>query len=63
VGHDSSRITGSDRALVGLVGISTVAVTLEIEAQIPTGAHDTVVQTVTENNRMPKFTHHGFEKK
>jgi hypothetical protein len=36
-------------------------VTLEIEAQVPSGAPDNVVRTVTENSRTLKFTTHGFE--
>jgi len=47
--------------LVGLVG-ADVKVTLEIEAEMPTGAPDQVVRTVTENSRTLKFTTHGFEK-
>ena len=47
--------------LVGLVG-SSVRVTLEIDAQIPEGASDTVVRTVTENSRTLKFaSNSGFE--
>jgi hypothetical protein len=44
-----------------LVG-SKVRVTLEIEAEVPDGAPDAVVRTVTENARTLKFTSHGFEK-
>ena len=62
VGRDSSRIAEEVIAhLVGLVG-STVTVTLEIEAEIPAGAPDNVVRTVTENSRTLKFTTQGFEK-
>lgn len=62
VGRDSSRIAEEIIAhLVGLVG-STVVVTLEIEAEIPAGAPDNVVRTVTENSRTLKFTHQGFER-
>ena len=46
--------------LTGLVG-ARVTVTLEIEAQVPSGASDHVVRTVTENSRTLKFTSHGFE--
>ena len=61
VGRDSSRIAEEVLAhLVGLVG-STVTVTLEIDAEIPAGAPDTVVRTVTENSRTLKFTSQGFE--
>jgi hypothetical protein len=38
-----------------------VKVTLEIEAEIPSGAPDNVVRTVTENSRTLKFTSQGFE--
>ncbi len=44
----------------GLVG-SEVKVTLEIEANIPSGAPENVVRTVTENSRTLKFKDHGFE--
>ena len=47
--------------LSGLVG-TTVKVTLEIEAEIPSGDPDHVVRTVTENGRTLKFTSQGFEK-
>ena len=36
-------------------------VTLEIEAEIPSGAPAQVVRTVTENSRTLKFTSQGFE--
>ncbi|MGI8782616.1 MAG: Swt1 family HEPN domain-containing protein [Acidobacteriota bacterium] len=62
VGRDASRIADEVIAhLSGLVG-ATVSVTLEIEANIPTGAPDQVVRTVTENSRTLKFTSQGFEK-
>ena len=62
VGRDAGRI--ADEVLSHLVGIvgSSVRVTLEIEAEIPTGASDNVVRTVTENSRTLKFTtNSGFE--
>ena len=40
---------------------SNVKVTLEIEADIPDGAPDQVVRTVTENSRTLKFEVSGFE--
>ena len=62
VGRDASRIADEVIAhLVGLVG-STVTVTIEVEAEIPDGAPDHVVRTVTENARTLKFTSQGFEK-
>ncbi|MBU1235382.1 MAG: DUF499 domain-containing protein [Gammaproteobacteria bacterium] len=62
VGRDASRIADEVIShLAGLVG-STVKVTLEIEADVPSGAPDQVVRTVTENSRTLKFTSQGFEK-
>ncbi|MGH7963452.1 MAG: hypothetical protein ACRERD_16790 [Candidatus Binatia bacterium] len=61
VGRDAGRIADEVIAhLAGLVG-SKVTVTLEIEAEIPSGAPDHVVRTVTENSRTLKFTSQGFE--
>jgi hypothetical protein len=60
-GRDASRIADEVIThLVGLVG-SSVRITLEIEAEIPDGAPENVVRTVTENSRTLKFTSHGFE--
>jgi len=62
VGRDASRIADEVIAhLAGLVG-AEVTVTLEIEAEIPAGAPDHVVRTVTENGRTLKFTNQGFER-
>ena len=62
VGRDAGRIAEEVVShLVGLVA-SSVRVTLEIEAEIPGGAPDNVVRTVTENSRTLKFTgNSGFE--
>ena len=62
VGRDASRIADEVIAhLAGLVG-AKVTVSLEVEAEIPSGAPDNVVRTVTENSRTLKFTSQGFEK-
>jgi len=62
VGRDASRIGEEVIAhLSGLVG-TRVTVTLEIAAEIPDGASDNVVRTVTENARTLRFTSQGFEK-
>ena len=45
--------------LAGLVG--QMKVTTEIEAQMPDGASEEVVRTVTAAWRTLKFTNHGFE--
>jgi hypothetical protein len=62
VGRDAGRIADEVVThLVGLVG-SKVSVTLEIQAEIPAGAPDNVVRTVTENSRTLKFGgNSGFE--
>ena len=62
VGRDASRIADEVIShLSGLVG-ARVTVTLEIQAEVPSGAPDHVVRTVTENSRTLKFTNQGFEK-
>ncbi|MEJ7811324.1 MAG: Swt1 family HEPN domain-containing protein [Gemmatimonadaceae bacterium] len=61
VGRDASRIADEVIAhLAGLVG-ARVTVTLEVEAEMPGGAPEKVVRTVTENGRTLKFASHGFE--
>ena len=61
VGRDAGRIAEEVLAhLSGLVG-AKVHVTLEVEAEIPDGAPEHVVRTVTENSRTLRFTSHGFE--
>ncbi len=62
VGRDASKIAEEVIShLVGLVG-ARVTVNLEIEAEMPDGAPDNVVRTVTENSRTLRFTSQGFEK-
>ena len=62
VGRDAGRVAEEVIAhLTGLVG-AKVTVTLEVEAEIPSGASDQVVRIVTENSRTLKFTSQGFEK-
>jgi predicted AAA+ superfamily ATPase len=61
VGRDASRVADEVIShLSGLVG-ADVKVTLEIEAQMPDGASEQVVRTVTENGRTLKFVSQGFE--
>ncbi|MDZ7317501.1 MAG: Swt1 family HEPN domain-containing protein, partial [candidate division KSB1 bacterium] len=60
-GRDASRIAEEVIAhLSGIIG-AKVKVTLEIDAEIPGGAPEHVVRTVTENCRTLKFSSHGFE--
>ena len=62
VGRDASVIADEVISHIsGLVG-ANVTVTIEIEAEIPDGAPDNVVRTVTENSQALKFVSHGFEK-
>ncbi len=61
VGRDASQIADEVIAhLSGIVG-SEISVTLEIHAEIPDGAPENVVRTVTENSQTLKFESHGFE--
>ena len=61
VGRDAGQVADEVIShLSGLVG-SEVTVTLEIDAEIPDGAPENVVRTVTENSRTLKFGSHGFE--
>jgi predicted AAA+ superfamily ATPase len=61
VGRDASKVADEVIShLTGLVG-TTVTVTLEIEADIPSGAPPNVVRAVTENSHTLKFTSQGFE--
>ena len=61
-GRDASRI--ADEVISHLAGLvnANVTVTLEIGADIPGGAPDYVVRTVTENSRTLKFKSQGFER-
>ena len=62
VGRDASQIAEEVIAhLVGLAG-AEVTVTMEIDAQLPGGASEQVVRTVTENGRTLSFEPgSGFE--
>ena len=61
VGRDAGRIAEEVIAHLHALPGARVRVTLEIDAEIPAGAPDHVVRTVTENSRTLKFTSHGFE--
>ena len=63
LGRDAGRIAEEVvQHLAGLVG-ADVKVTIEIEAEIPDGAPDNVVRTVTENRRTLGFTSQGLEER
>jgi uncharacterized protein len=61
-GTDAGKI--ADEVISHLAGLANadVAVTLEISAELPDGASDQVVRTVTENCRTLKFESQGFER-
>jgi predicted AAA+ superfamily ATPase len=62
LGRDAGRIAEEIVAhLAGLPG-ANVTVTLEVEADLPDGAPEQVVRTVTENSRTLGFTSQGFER-
>jgi predicted AAA+ superfamily ATPase len=61
VGRDAGRIAEEVIAHLQVLPGAQVRVTLEIDAEIPAGAPDNVVRTVTENSRTLKFISHGFE--
>ncbi len=62
VGQDPGR---SAEVVISHLTVQTgakVIVTLEIQAELPAGALDALVRTVTENCRAPEFCSHGFER-
>lgn len=62
VGRDAARIASELIAhLQALPGV-TAKVTLEIETEIPNGASESTVRTLTENSRTLGFEDHGFGK-
>jgi predicted AAA+ superfamily ATPase len=61
VGRDASRIAEEIVQHLTTLDGATVEVTLEITAELPGGAPENVVRTVTENSRTLKFTSQGFE--
>lgn len=62
MGRDASRVADEVIThLAGLVG-AQVKVTLEIEAEVPSGVPEHVVRTVPENSRTLTFDTHGFER-
>ncbi|WP_025770186.1 DUF499 domain-containing protein [Thioalkalivibrio sp. HK1] len=61
VGRDAARV--ADEVISHLAGLidSKVKISLDIEAEFPSGAPEQVVRTVNENGRTLKFTSHQFE--
>jgi len=61
IGRDAGRIAEEVVQHLALLPDTKVDVVMEIQAEIPDGAPDPVVRTVTENCRTLKFKSQGFE--
>lgn len=63
LGRDAGRI--AQEVLAHLTGLkdANVAVTVEIQAEVPDGVDEPTVRTVTENCRVLRFKSHGFEER
>ncbi|WP_412068592.1 Swt1 family HEPN domain-containing protein [Rubrivirga sp. IMCC43871] len=61
MGRDAGQIAEAVVQHLAALGGANVRVTLEIHAEVPDGAPDNVVRTVTENARTLKFDQAGFE--
>lgn len=61
MGRDAGQIAEAVVQHLAALGGAAVRVTLEIHAEVPEGAPDHVVRTVTENARTLKFDQAGFE--
>lgn len=61
VGRDAARIAEEIVQHLSSALGTTVKVTIEVEADIPSGASDELVRTITENCRTLKFKNYGFE--
>lgn len=62
VGRDAGRIAEEILSHLSVQSGATVSVTLEISAELPNGAGDSLVRTVTENARTLRFDSQGFER-
>lgn len=60
-GSDAGRVAEEIIAHLDALQGANVRVTLEIEADVPTGVPDNVIRIVTENSRALKFESQGFE--
>ncbi len=61
IGRDGGRIAEEVVQHLTLLPDSKVEVAMEIQAEIPDGAPENVVRTVSENCRTLKFRDQGFE--
>ena len=61
VGLEASKVADEVIAHLASLPNAKVKVTLEIEVEMPEGAPDNVIRTVTENSRTLRFSDAGFE--
>ena len=61
LGRDAGKIAEAVVKRLATQKGAKVKITVDISAEIPDGAPDNVVRTVTENCHTLKFTTHGFE--
>jgi predicted AAA+ superfamily ATPase len=61
LGRDAGKIAEEIVQHLSTQKDARIVLTLEIEAEVPHGASDSLVRTVTENARTLKFKNHGFE--
>lgn len=61
IGRDAGRIAEEVVQHLALLPGAKVEVVLDIQAELPEGAPENVVRTVTENCRTLKFSSQGFE--
>jgi hypothetical protein len=61
IGRDAARIAEEVVQHLASVPGTEVRVTIEVEADIPQGASEELVRTITENCRTLRFKSHGFE--
>jgi hypothetical protein len=62
IGRDAGRIAEEIVQHLSVLPDATVEVTMEIQAEMPNGAPENVIRTVTENCKTLKFRSQGFEK-
>ena len=63
VGRDAGDITQEVIQHLTTLAGANATITLEIEVEMPDGAPEQVVRTVSENCRTLKFTSQGFEER
>ncbi len=62
VGRDAGRIAEEVITHLSVQKNAHITITLEIQAELPEGANETLIRTVTENANALKFDNQGFER-